>query len=51
MPIDVNAIVLVALGSLLVGSLPFYSYSRRWGYVPSALCGLLLLVMLVIAFT
>jgi len=51
MPLDVNAIILIALGSLLVGSLPFYPYSRRWGYVPSSLLALLLLVMFIIAFS
>jgi 4-hydroxybenzoate polyprenyltransferase len=51
MPLDVNAIVLLAVGSLLVGSLPFYPYSKRWGYVPSVLLGLLLLVMFIIAFS
>jgi len=51
MPLDVNAMVLIAVGSLLVGSLPFYPYSRRWGYAPSALLGVLMLVVLIITFS
>ena len=51
MPVDLNAILLVAVGSLMVGSLPLYPYSKRWGYAPSVLLAMLLLVLLIIAFS
>ena len=42
-----GTILLVVLLLLLVGALPSYSYSRRWGYAPSGVFGLLLVVLLV----
>ena len=51
MPVDLNAILPIAVGSLLVGSLPLYPYSKRWGYGPSALLAMLLLVLFIIAFS
>lgn len=51
MIVDLNAILLIAVGALLVGSLPHYPYSRDWGYVPSVVLALLLLVMFIIAFS
>jgi hypothetical protein len=51
MPVDLNAILLIAVGSLMVGSLPLYPYSKRWGYAPSAVLAMLLLVLLIIAFS
>jgi len=51
MPVDLNAILLIAVGSLMVGSLPLYPYSKRWGYAPSAVLAMFLLVLLIIAFS
>ena len=39
-------ILLMILIVLLVGGLPVWGYSRRWGYVPSAFWGLLIAVVL-----
>jgi len=51
MPVDLNAVLLIAVGSLMVGSLPLYPYSRRWGYGPSVVLALFLLVLFGIAFS
>ena len=39
-------IVLILLIMLLVGALPVYPYSRTWGYGPSGLLTVLLVVLL-----
>jgi hypothetical protein len=43
-------ILLILLILLLVGGLPTWGYSRGWGYYPSGLVGLLLLVLIVLLF-
>ena len=44
-----STIVLVILILLLVGAFPRWPHSRNWGYGPSGLLGLLLIVVLVMA--
>lgn len=46
-----NVLLLVLLIVVLVGALPTWPYSQSWGYWPSGLLGLLLLVMVVMALT
>jgi len=41
-------ILLVVLLLLLLGSLPAWPYSRRWGYYPSGGLGLVLIVLLIL---
>jgi len=41
-------IVLIVLVLALLGSVPTWSHSRRWGWTPSGIIGFLLLVLLVI---
>ena len=41
-------ILLIVLILLLVGSLPTWGYSRKWGAGPSGLLGLLVLVLIVL---
>jgi Protein of unknown function (DUF3309) len=41
---------LVVLLILLLGSVPAYPHSRRWGYGPSSLFGLLVVALLVLLF-
>jgi hypothetical protein len=41
-------ILLIVLIVLLIGGLPRYEYSRNWGYVPSGIVGLLLVVLLLL---
>lgn len=38
-------LLLILLIVLLVGSAPAWPYSRRWGYGPSGVLGLLLIVL------
>lgn len=44
-------ILVVLLVLALVGALPSWPYSRGWGYAPSGLVGVLLLVLLVMFLT
>jgi hypothetical protein len=46
-----GTILLIVLILLLLGSLPTYPYSRRWGYAPSGIVTILLVVLLVLLFT
>jgi hypothetical protein len=40
---------LIVLVLLLLGALPSWPYSRGWGYGPSGLVGVLLVVVLIMA--
>jgi Protein of unknown function (DUF3309) len=44
-------ILLVILIVLLVGSVPAYRYNRRWGYAPSGLVTILLIVLIILLLT
>jgi hypothetical protein len=44
-------LLLIILIVLLVGGLPRWGHSRNWGYGPSGLVGLLLVVLLVCLLT
>jgi hypothetical protein len=44
-----RTLLLVILILLLLGALPTWPYSVNWGYGPSGLLGLLLVVVLVLA--
>jgi hypothetical protein len=41
-------ILIILLVLMLIGSFPTYPYSRDWGYVPSGLLGLVLIVLVVL---
>jgi hypothetical protein len=41
-------ILIVVLILVLIGALPVYPHSRRWGYGPSGLVGTIVLVLLVL---
>jgi hypothetical protein len=41
-----NTILLIILLLLLVGALPVWPYSRRWGYGGSGILGFLLLILI-----
>lgn len=42
-----GTILLVILVLLLLGALPTYPYSRKWGYAPSGIVSILLVVLVV----
>jgi hypothetical protein len=44
-----STLLLIVLILLLLGALPSWPYSRGWGYGPSGLVGVLLVVVLVMA--
>ncbi len=44
-------VVLIFLLLLLFGALPVWPYSGAWGYYPSGGLGLILLIVLLLAFT
>jgi len=44
----VNLILLIVVLALLLGALPVYPYSRRWGYAPSGVLGTILIVILLL---
>ena len=41
-----GTILLIVLVLLLIGALPVWPYSRRWGYSGTGLLGILLLVLI-----
>lgn len=46
-----GTILLIVLVLLLVGALPSWPHSRRWGYAPSGSLGLVLIIVIVLLFT
>jgi hypothetical protein len=44
-----STILIVVLVLLLVGAIPTWPHSRQWGYFPSGLLGIALLVLLILA--
>jgi hypothetical protein len=43
-----QTLLLILLILLLIGALPTWPYSRRWGYGPSGGLGLLLLIVIIL---
>ena len=46
-----STVLLIVLVLLLVGSIPSWPYSRGWGYGPSGILGVVLVVVLILALT
>lgn len=44
-------ILIIILILLLIGSAPAWPYSRGWGYRPSGLLGIILLIIIILALT
>lgn len=44
-----STVLLIILVLLLVGALPNWGYSQAWGYGPSGLIGVILVVIIVLA--
>jgi Protein of unknown function (DUF3309) len=44
----IGTILVIVLILLLLGSLPSWGYSRGWGYGPSGLLGLVLIVVIIL---
>ena len=43
-----GTILIIFLVLLLIGALPTWSYSSGWGYYPSGLFGLILIIVIVL---
>jgi hypothetical protein len=41
-------ILLIVLVLLLIAAIPAWPYSRRWGYTPSGIVGLLVVILLIL---
>jgi hypothetical protein len=48
---SVGTILLILLILVLIGSIPTWPYSRGWGFGPSGVVGVALVVLLVLVFT
>ena len=46
-----GTILIVLLILLLIGAVPSWPHSRSWGYYPSGLLGVILLVIIILALT
>jgi hypothetical protein len=46
-----GTILIVVLVLMVLGAIPTWPYSRGWGYFPSGLLGIVLLVFLILALT
>ena len=47
----IGTILLIILVLVLVGALPTWPHSRSWGYGPSGLTGLIVVVLLILLVT
>jgi Protein of unknown function (DUF3309) len=45
---SLGTILLIVLVLILVGVIPTWPHSRAWGYAPSGIVGLLLVVLLIL---
>lgn len=48
---SIGTIILIILVLALVGVLPTWGHSRSWGYAPSGIVGVLVLVLVVLLLT
>lgn len=44
-----STILLIVIILLVIGAVPAWPYSRGWGYGPSGILGLILVVLLILA--
>ncbi|TIO72871.1 MAG: DUF3309 domain-containing protein [Mesorhizobium sp.] len=45
-----STIIIIILILLLIGAIPTWPYSSGWGYGPSGLLGVIVIVLLIMAF-
>jgi len=48
---SLGTILLIVLILLLIGVIPSWPHSRSWGYAPSGVLGLIVLVLLIMMLT
>lgn len=49
--VTMSTILIILLVLILLAAIPTWPYSRSWGYVPSGVIGLLLLILIIMAVT
>lgn len=47
----IGTILLIVLVLILIGALPTWGHSRSWGYAPSGITGLLVIILLIMLVT
>jgi hypothetical protein len=48
---SLSLILLIVLIVVLIGAIPAWPYSRGWGYAPSGVVGLILVIVLILFLT
>ena len=48
---SLSLILLIVLIIVLIGALPAWPHSRSWGYAPSGVVGLILVIVLILFLT
>jgi hypothetical protein len=48
---SIGTILLIVLVLVLIGAVPAWPYSRGWGYGPSGVVGLIVVVLLILLLT
>jgi hypothetical protein len=48
---SLSLILLIVLVLLLVGAIPAWPHSRSWGYGPSGILGVVLIIIIILALT
>lgn len=46
-----STVLIVLLILVLIGALPSWGYSRSWGYAPSGLLGVALIIVIILMLT
>ena len=46
-----GTIILIILVLALIGALPTWNHSRNWGYAPSGITGLIVVILLIMLLT
>ena len=47
----ISTLVIIILTVLLIGAVPSWPHARSWGYGPSGLLGVALLIVIILALT
>lgn len=48
---SISLILLIVLIVVLLGAMPTWSHSRQWGYGPSGIVGVIVLILIVLLLT
>jgi hypothetical protein len=43
-----STILIIVLNLLLIGAIPSWGYSRSWGYFPSGIVGVVLVIVIIL---